>query len=230
MKKFLALAVALLGLTAAQAINIAWTNRNFGGKAWVSDFANKNTVETPYATVTVGDKGLYVDPTTTKDNYGLTATATTFAYCASYADTSILSVTLVYGSKNTWINTGDLYLVMKNASGETAISSVGTRDTTKGAFCIYGSESEPTYESSGSSLIFNFDKDDTLDLTAGEYSFWLATDPAGETYLGGQDTTNEETLTMGGVVAVEIKAVPEPTVLALLALGVAGVALRRRRA
>jgi hypothetical protein len=50
-------------------------------------------------------------------------------------------------------------------------------------------------------------------VTPGTTDLWDATDPAGWTFSG----------TVGGENA------PEPTVLALLALGVAGVALRRKK-
>lgn len=225
MKKLLTLALAVLGFATAQALTFGWSN--YG---------------TPIAHNTEGvkyDLSLgRVTYTADNINYSVNNSNTGF----TSGDYAIKSLAFAIWSGGAWNNDDarDVALAIIQGSTITALSTSTER------LWVYNggtASSNTAYPGTGDKgyIHFNFnnmvevEKDETFSIIFVEGD--TSTDIIGSAYDSTADyiysvaNTNPQIVGNNNVIAfrTSVESVPEPTVLALLALGVAGVALRRKK-
>lgn len=213
--------IALCGL--AQAVTLSWNNRySYGAYTASTTWANgKNTAGSPVLSLNTNTTTgkVHEAPSRFADGY---ATETFFG--ALNGRLQIASIVLSAPNTSAWNSAP--YLVLKSGD-KTWVSQSGTVSNNKN-FKVYNTSGG--LQSSWNPMTFLFDT--AIDLTPGQtYELYFASNADGT--LMDASVLNKVML-VGGNVDISFDAqldytpVPEPTALALLALGVAGLVLRRK--
>lgn len=212
MKKLLALAIAALSVCAAQAITVTWTFTN----STFYDTGTQNIRATLYS-------GALSTATSTATTEAFTITnSASYLNMAQNAFGTVLDTTtgvtaLVTNISSSGNNTSyTASTTISSVSAGTYTLLVGDAWWLNGQSGTASTVSSPSY---AKFIEFTITADEAVMLnTTPDASITIAVDGANF-----QSTTNDAALT-----GVTVTVAPEPTVLALLALGVAGIALKRR--
>lgn len=201
MKKWLTLSLALVIAAVSQAVTVAWTVPN----------SNKATTEgvSGWFETEVGS-AYFVYST---DPLGSVGGDCANVYTAA-TSSEAFSFGVVKNEKQTLIGT--------DVAGPTlaADAAVGTEVTGYYYMVVVNKDADPKYAVAGTQVTFTKTENDGWTANRGVFVNEVGSTPSGYDYFD-FDTWLGGTWTSVGA--------PEPTVLALLALGVAGVALRRKQ-
>ena len=224
-KQFLSLAVILLA-GFMHAVTISWNNR-FSYESYNSNTTwgnGKNTEEVPLlslnSSTTTGK--VYEAPDGFKRTY---ETETSFASMGNRC----LMTSIVLSSPNTtaWNATGLPYLVLKAADGTTYVSQAPTISSGK----TFLAKTPGGKESNWNAMTFLFQE--PVDFALGQtYNIFFATDPEGKNLYLTKELDKYMLSGSNGEILFDVQLtynpLPEPTIFALLALGLAGLTLRRK--
>lgn len=227
MKKALLLAIAVLTVSAAQAVTYTYTNWLTSGKSASS--TSGFTYSLSQAT-TIG---------TSNRNYSTIAGLTTNSAGNVLAASTLYTISSIdFGavSGGDWGDASSTYLVIFNNGVAVSTSSAGTRMYNQ-YFPNAASSSTQTNRT-----MINYDLTTSIEATTADtFTILFVTDTssvvlgtttisdlADVVYSGSGAICTASTDSTAVTARVGIDEVPEPTVLAFLALGVAGLALRRR--
>ena len=222
MKRCLGLIAALGLATVASAANITWSDTNvgagsqtiFGADAEKTDFSLAMKITTSFEGKTLSNASMVTFGTSSRDNeaVGLLAYSNENGFgahfdCATNGTTwtsnasALASGTHIVVLTGDWDATNNRWAVTLYIDGPTAVTFNGNGNP------VVGLTDGALTAAFGSNAAWTFDEAATYDGTL---------------------TTEEIAQLVNGETAVLPTNIPEPTALALLALGVAGVALRRR--
>ena len=224
-KQFLSLAVILLA-GVMHAVTISWNNR-FSYESYNSNATwgnGKNTESAPLLSLN--------SSTTTGKVYeapdGFTRTYETETSFASMGNRCLMT-SIVLSSPNTteWNATGLPYLVLKAADGTTYVSQAPTISSGK----AFLAKTPGGTESNWDAMTFLFEE--PVGFTLGQtYNVFFATDAEGKALYPSSNLDKRMLSSPSGEILFDVQLsynpLPEPTVSALLALCLAGLALRRK--
>ena len=223
MKRCLGLIAALGLATVASAANITWSGTNVSGSQTIfdadstkTDFSLAVKITTTFSGQSLENSSMVTFGTSTRDDtaVGLLAYSAANGFGAHFDSTT--------SNATTWTDNNSSL-----ASGSHIVVINGTWDSTNNRWnvTLYINNGTTPITFNGNANPILEPTDGALTATFANNAAWTFNDAA--TY-DGTLTTDEITKLVDAGSAIMPTNIPEPTALALLALGVAGVALRRR--
>ncbi|MDO5462857.1 MAG: PEP-CTERM sorting domain-containing protein [bacterium] len=227
MKKLLTLALAVLGFTVAQAVTISWTNTSANYNATGTKIKDENT------NGSVGKYSLAAlitynsAPTSTAEVLQIQQWSSGSSYLYAYGSDSAfgngkngatMGAEKKGGGGNYWLTANDYKDLLPNV-GDTFLAVFTWEDGANGNVKITSWVDGITWEFQSETTASN------LNLIVNSNDAWTVNEIVAYEGL----LTDAEITAMSNAKTANVNNVPEPTVLALLALGVAGVALKRKK-